>query len=113
MAALTNTTVTNGVFTPTTNTLTSSDTLTYDSGKKQLLVLRNTTGSSVNVTIDGNGGTTVAVDGIGSVDVSAGLVVAVPANATRAVLLPSIRHYLQGTVAVTGGVGVVADIYNL
>lgn len=102
-----------GAFTSDFDTLTSADTLTYDPSKKQLLVLHNTTGGSLTLTIDGNGGTTVPVDGIGSVDVSAGLAIAVPAGASRSVLLSSIRHYLQGVVNLTGAATLKAALFNL
>lgn len=102
-----------GVFTPTTTTLTSSDVLPYDSAKAQLLVLFNPTGSTVTATIDGADGTNVTVDGLGSVSVSAGLSVAVPTNETRMVRLNSIRSYLQGVVAVTGGTGLRAQLLEL
>lgn len=113
MAALTNSTAVAGAFTPTENTLTSSDTLTFDQTKKQLLLLRNPTGGSLTATIDGDGGTTVAVDGLGAVSVASGLGIAVPAGETRAVVLSSIRHYLSGTVTVTGASGMKAIIINL
>jgi len=102
-----------GAFTSDFDTLSAADTLTYDPTKKQLLVLFNTTGGALTLTIDGNGGTTVQVDGIGSVDVSAGLAIAVPAGASRSVLLSSIRSYLQGVVNLTGAATLRAALFNL
>lgn len=113
MATITATAIANAIVNPTKTTLTASDTLTYNTARQQLLLLQNTTGAIVNVTIDGNGGTTVAVPGYGSVDVSAGKVIAVPANGQTAVKLSAISVYLQGTIAVTGGVGVTAMLFEL
>lgn len=102
-----------GVFTATRTTLTASDTITYDPTKLQLLVLHNPTGGALNVTIDGDGGTTVPIDGLGSVSVASGLAVSVPAGEARAVKLSTVRHYLQGVVSLTGGAGLVASLFNL
>lgn len=102
-----------GAFSVTETTLTSSDTLTFAPAQKQLLVLRNDTGGSLTATIDGDAGTTVAVDGLGSVSVASGLAIAVPAGQIRAVVLSTIRHYLAGNVAVTGGTGLKAQLHNL
>lgn len=94
-------------------TLGASDTITYSASRKQLLVLRNPTGGSLSLTIDGDGGTTVAVDGLGSVSVSSGVTIAVPAGESRFVVLSTIRHYLQGTVTLTGASGMVVQLFNL
>lgn len=102
-----------GVFAAAPTVLTASDTITFDPTKKQLAVFRNPTGSAINATIDGNAGTTVNAPGLPPIDVSAGYVVAIPANSTRAVVLSSIAAYCQGTVAVTGGTGAELTIYDL
>lgn len=102
-----------GELTPTVNTLTASDVLTFDPKKLQLLELNNPTAGSLTVLIDGAGGTTVPVDGVGSVSVAAGLSIVLAAGATKAVRLSSIRQYLQGVVTLTGAAGVLATIYNL
>ena len=102
-----------GVFTPTTTTLTSSDVLPYDSAKTQLLVLSNQTAGSITATIDGADGTSVTVDGLGSVSVASGLAITIPQNEIRMVRLQSIRNYLQGVVAVTGGTGLRAQLLEL
>ena len=103
-----------GAFTSDFDTLSAADTLTFDPTKKQLLVLHNTTGGSLTLTIDGNGGTTVQVDGLGApVDVSAGISIAVPAGASRSVILASIKHYLQGVVNLTGAATLKAALFNL
>lgn len=101
-----------GAFNPTKNTLTAADVLPYSAG--QSLLMYNTTASAVVVTIDGDGGTTVAVPDSGGAtfSVAAGLAVTVPANGFTIVNLDTIKAYLKGTVAVTGGVGVVAVLLS-
>ncbi|MEY2655414.1 MAG: Salicola phage CGphi29 [Pseudomonadota bacterium] len=102
-----------GAFAAALTTLGSSDTITYSPSRKQLLVLRNPTGSTLTLTIDGDGGTTVPVDGIGSVSVSSGTTIAVPAGESRAVVLSTIRHYLQGVVTLSGASGMIAQLFDL
>jgi hypothetical protein len=102
-----------GAFTAPITTLSASDTITYTPGKKQLLVLTNTTGGSLTATIDGNAGTTVDAPGIGSVSVAAGLAIVVPAGESRAVVLSTIRHYLQGVVSITGASTLKAQLFDL
>lgn len=101
-----------GPFTSTGTTLGSDDTITYDAKKKQLLVLTNPTGSTVTPTIDGAAGTSVIAPGVGSVSVSGGLAIAVPAGQSRAVVLSVISAYCQGVVHITGGTGVVAQLFD-
>lgn len=101
-----------GPFTPTKTVLSAADTLVYTANSGQMLVCYNITGVDVNVTIDGSAGTTVTVPGTGgtTLSVAAGLVVTVPANGFKVVSLDKVSAYAQGTVAVTGGVGVIAAI---
>lgn len=97
----------------TKNTLTAADVLIYDSAKTQILELVNTTASPVVVTIDGSASTVVPVPGTGKTfDAPAGLSITVAANGTGFVVLKSIRAFLAGTVAVTGGVGLTAVLYE-
>jgi hypothetical protein len=112
MAVITATDMTgSGARTLTETTLGESDTLVYDSSKRQVLTLRNDTAGALTPNIDGAGGTTVAVAGIGSVDVSSGITLAsIGAAAHVAIPLDSINKYLQGTVTVSGGDGIVATI---
>ena len=104
----------NGAFTVTRTALTASDTLSYLPRSGQILELFNTTASPVTVTIDGSASSaSYAVVGAGTtVDLTAGLAVVVPANGTVSILLDTISAYLSGTVAVTGGTGVTAHLYN-
>lgn len=90
-------------------TLTASDTFAYRTG--QILCLRNPTAGALTPVIDGAGGTTVPVTGVGSVDVSAGYSVgSIAAGAAVAIPLDSIKAYLRGTIAVTGGTGLIATL---
>lgn len=102
-----------GAFAAAISTLSSDDTITFDSGKKQLLVFRNTTGGSLTVTIDGADGTTVTVPGIGSVSVAAGLAIAVGAGLSVAVVLSTVREYCQGVVHLTGAATLTAQLFDL
>lgn len=114
MAALSSTNGTGqGAFTITEITLGSSDTITYDATKKQFLHLRNPTGSTVTPVIDGDGSTTASIDGIGSVDLTGGYPIAIPAGATKGVVLSTVRNFCLGVVAIKSGTGVVASLTNL
>lgn len=106
---------TGGVNTPSTITetvLTGTDTFTYDSSG--VLVIRNSTGASVTVVLTGSTATTTKlVDGGGTVPLASGVSIAVAAGAIKSIKLGSIRDFLTGTIAVTGGVaGVFAYILN-
>lgn len=102
-----------GQFTVTETTLGASDTFAYDSNQKYLMILRNTTASPVTVTVDGSGASNaIPVPGYGNVDATAGKALTVPANGVIAVRLATISAFLQGTIAVTGGTGVVASIVS-
>ncbi len=81
-----------GVRTLTETTLTSSDTLAYDSTKA------GSTASSA-----------IPVSGYGNVSAAAGLAVgSIAAGAARVIPLDTIQKYLQGTITITGGTGLVA-----
>lgn len=102
-----------GAFAAAITTLSADDTITFNASKKQLLVFRNTTGGSLTATIDGDGGTTVAVPGLGNVSVSGGLAIVVAAGASVAVVLSTIRHYCQGVVHITGAANLTAQLFDL
>lgn len=111
--AATNIRTANGPINATVTVLTASDTFTYVQNGRQLMHLFNTTASPVIVTFDGSTGTTISPPGFGgTIDVSTGKAVTVPANGTVAMNLDTISAFLQGTIAVTGGVGVTATLYN-
>ncbi len=89
----------------------SSDTFVYTQRKDALLVLRNPTGAAISPTIDGDGATTVPVAGVGSVDISGGYAVgSIAAGAAVAIRLDTIKEYLAGNIAITGGSGLVAQL---
>lgn len=113
MAAITSIDATQvGAFTAAITTLSADDTITFNSRKKQLLVLRNTTGGSLTCTIDGSTGTTVNAPGIGAVDVSAGLAIVVAAGASKAVVLSTISAYCSGVVHLTGAANLTAQLFD-
>lgn len=114
MAALAQTT---GVFTSdrdvtlTRLALGASDTLTWQDGGGQYLILFNTTASPVVVTLVGTAPTTISPPGYGGdISTSAGKAITVPANGAKMVNLDDIRAFLTGTgvVTMTGGTGVTA-----
>lgn len=93
----------------TVTTLAGADDFSYVTGS--VLVLNNVTGGPLTPNIDGDGGTTVGVSGIGLVDVSGGYdVPSIAAGDSAAIPLDSIRKYLQGTIAMTGGTGIEAQL---
>lgn len=97
----------------TRTVLSASDTLTYNQGTRQQLVLFNTTASPVTVTITGSTATTITPPGYGgTVSVASGKAVLVPATSTVLVDLDDIYAYLQGNITLTGGVGVTAHLYT-
>ena len=112
MAEITQTLLTgSGQRTVAETTLGASDTLTYRPNTGQVLILRNATAGALTPVIDGDGGTTVPVPGLGAVDVSSGYAVgSIAAGVTKAIPLDTIAAYLRGTVALTGGTGIVASL---
>ncbi|URI08780.1 hypothetical protein MW290_24700 [Aquincola tertiaricarbonis] len=102
-----------GSFAAAISTLSADDTITIAPGKKQLLVLRNTTGSSLTVTVDGSAGTTVNFPGAPGVSVAGGYAIAVGAGLSVAVLLNTISAYCQGVVHLTGANGLTAQLFDL
>lgn len=96
-----------GVATITYTTATASDTFTYQSGRRQILIIKNDSGGPLTPNIDGDGATTKAVAGIGgTVDLTGGYDFASIADgASVAIDLDEIRDYLSGTIAMTGADG--------
>lgn len=95
-------------------TLTASDTLTYSSGAKQMLILTNPTASVITATLVGTAPEAVLVPRYGgTVSTSGGKAIAIPANGATAVPLDTIGAFLagNGTVTVTGGTGAYASLY--
>jgi hypothetical protein len=114
MAAIASISVTrDGDFAAALATLGADDTITFTPGKAQLLVLRNPTGGTLVATVDGTTSTTVNAPGVGTVDVSGGKAISVGAGLSRAVLLSSISAYCSGVVHITGGTGLVAQLFDI
>ncbi len=105
---------TTGHFSAPLSTLSSSDTITIAAAKKQLLVLRNPTGGSLTLKIDGDGASaSYAVPGAGTIDLTGGYDIAVGAGLSRALLLNAISAYTVGTVTLTGASGMIAQLFDL
>lgn len=103
----------NGPVTITRTTLSASDTLAYSKGSNQKLFLVNTTAGLLTATLTGNAATSISVPGYGgTVSVSGGKAIPVAANSSVLVELDDIYAYLEGTVTVTGGTGLIAHFYN-
>ena len=114
MAQITQTAATDGGLAATLarTVLSSSDTLTYVAGSKQVIVLYNTTASLVTATIVGSTATTISPAGYGgTISVAAGKAISVPASSTVLVELDDISAYLVGSITITGGVGLTAHLY--
>jgi hypothetical protein len=82
-------------------------------GKKQLLVLTNTTGGSLTCTIDGASGTTVNFPGAPGISVAAGYAVVVGAGLSRSVVLSTISAYTQGVVHLLGAATLTAQLFDI
>lgn len=102
-----------GAFAAAITTLSADDTITINAGKKQLLVLRNTTGGSLTCTVDGASGTTVNAPGLPGVSVAGGYAIAVPAGESRAVVLSTISAYTQGVVHLLGAANLTAQLFDI
>jgi len=92
-------------------TLTANDTLVYKEGADQILVLHNGTAGALTVVLDGADSVPVQVPGLGAVQTSAGYSTgSIAAGARIAIPLDSIKAFLLGVVAVTGGTGITATL---
>lgn len=113
MATITATDMTgSGARAVSVTTLTGTlDTFAYSSGKEPTLIFHNPTAGALTPVIDGDGASTVGVSGVGSVDISTGYAVgSIAAGDTVAIPLDTIRKYLAGTIAITGGTGLEAQL---
>lgn len=101
-----------GAFNPTKTILSAADVITYTAGRQAELIMYNITASPVVVTLDGSGVTTVSVPNAAgtTANLAAGLAITVPADGFTILRLDTAQSYLVGTVALTGGVGVIACI---
>lgn len=113
MATIAQTTVkgVNGPVTATRTTMTASDTLAFQAGSGQVLTLANNSGSPITATFTGSVQPNINVPGYGgTVSTADGKAVAVAANSTVVLALDSISQFLQGTVTITGGTGLIATL---
>lgn len=113
MATLTATDMTgSGQRAVTWNTLTASDTFTFDESKNQVLIINNDTAGAITPNIDGDGASaTYPVTGVGSIDLTSGLTLdSIGIGASAAIPLNTIKGYLQGTIAMTGGDGAICAL---
>lgn len=95
----------------TPTVLGASDALVYSKGVSKFLVINNVTVGAITPNIDGDGAGSSYLVGVGPVDISAGYTIAsIPAGGAAVIDLDSIRSYLQGTIAVTGGDGAEAYV---
>lgn len=94
-------------------TLSASDTITFNPKRRQVLVLRNPTGGTLTLKIDGADGTTVNVPGIGPVSVAGGYDIELLTLTSKALILSTISKYCQGVVTLTGASGVIAQLFDL
>ncbi len=102
-----------GVVSTTENTLTASDTFTWNAQiPGAILILRNGTAGALSPVITGSlAGTAIPVNGFGTVSAAAGIAVgSIPAGQSRVIPLDSRREFLQGVITVTGGTGIVATL---
>lgn len=89
--------------------LTGTDSLVYNPAVVQTLFVRNDSAAPAPIVIDGSLVASVSLPGQGRpIDNSAGFPMSVEPGVTRGVTLSSIRNFLAGNVAVTGG---GADIF--
>ena len=111
MVAITPTSMTGpGVRVLNETTMTASDTLAYDPGSpNSVLVLRNPTAGALSPTITGSlANTAIIVSGYGTVSAASLAVGSIAAGAARVIPLDSIKEYLAGVVTITAGTGLVA-----
>lgn len=90
-------------------TLTSSDTLPYTEGRNSILILRNPTGSTINATATGSLSTLIGVQRYGLVDAGVGYPMSLTAGQARVFVLDDIASWLEGTVTITSGTGLIAQ----
>lgn len=114
MATISSTSINGGgvvALTPTTLDG-SSDTFTRNDSPNvlQLLYLHNPTGGAIDPTITGSTASSAfSISGANTVDLSSGYNVgSIAAGAEVIISVDTIRHYLDGTITITGGTGLEA-----
>jgi hypothetical protein len=91
----------------------STDTLTFNNSRKQLLILTNTTGAPVAVTLLGDAAEASFVcNGFGENAVDP-VSVTVGANATHTQYLNPVGNILKGETTISNGTGLTAALINV
>lgn len=91
----------------------ATDTFTFNNGKSQLLILTNTTGAPVAVTMVGDGAAANFVcNGYGQNAVDP-VAITVGANAVHTQYLNAVGNILKGVTTITNGTGLTAALINL
>lgn len=90
----------------------STDSLVYDSTKKQVLLLNNVTAGALTPAIVGSTASSAySVSGIGAIDLHLGYQVgSMAAGAQVAIPLNTIANWLSGIISITGGTGIEAAL---
>lgn len=102
-----------GVVPVTKTVLGASDTLVFNQGQIQTLILENDTGATLTAVIDGDGAASFVPGGTGApIDLSAGFSIAIPDGEARVVTLKNIQRYLSGVVTVSGAPGATAYVIS-
>jgi len=106
----------NGTVTDSVNTLSASDTFTYEPNVGMTVVFNNTTGGSLTVNLKGSApNAAYAVVGTGETkDLTSGYSITLAAGTQKSINLDKIALYLAGTnvVTVTGAATLKATIYK-
>ena len=111
MPAIAATSVGSGFVLVTETTLDgSTDTITFNPSKSPLLILSNSTAGSLTPVISGDESTTVTCPGVGEIDVLGGVSQLIADGEVFALRLSSRADYLEGSITVTGGTGLVAQL---
>lgn len=119
MATITATSITANAesVTPTVTTLEGTDELTYTGKtKRQLLVVTNATGGSLDIVLLGDAAAAFDIQGYGEVDPTAGYTLTVADGTTESIMLSGIDKLASdddGVISVTGGTGATAVLYNV
>ena len=108
----------NAVSTLATETiLEGTDVLLYTGKTKcQILEITNDTGDALTLNLVGDASASFSVQGYGEVDPTSGYDMAVADGEVRSVILSGLDKFLtdaDGSIAITGGTGAVAKLYEI
>ena len=95
-------------------TMAGTNTLQFQPGEQQFLVIENSTGSAINPLIKGlSAPDDYNVQGLGEIDLSGGYAVgSIAAGVSVALPLHNIHRWLKGSIELTGVTGAKAYIVN-